>query len=61
MKHEIMNLKRERSLYDIALDIGISEASLYCYLNNYRKIGDKVLIKIREYLEGRRDESKLGK
>lgn len=61
MKRKILSLKNKMSLYDIALDIGISESSLYCYINNYRKVGPKTVDKIREYLKtrGRRsNESK---
>lgn len=51
MKEKILELKERKSLHEIALDIGVSEASLYCYVCNYRKIGKKVLSKIEAYFE----------
>lgn len=58
MKEKLLKMKSKKSLYDIALDIGVSEASLYCYLNSYKKVGSKVLNKLESYLEGVKDESK---
>lgn len=62
MKSRILRLKQKKSLYSIALDIGISEYSLYCYVNNYNKVGVKTINKIREYLKGgKRNENKSNK
>lgn len=47
----LQNLLNTRSMYDLALDIGISEYSLYCYKNNYAKISDKMKNKIETYLK----------
>ena len=55
MIQKILELKKEKSLYEIALDIEVSESSLYNYINNYRKLGKKTLEKIRAYFE-RRDK-----
>ena len=49
MKVDILNLKKKMSLYEIALDIGISEATLYNYVNDYKKISKKSVEKIKEY------------
>ena len=53
MKRKILNLKNRMSLYEIALDIGISESSLYSYVNDYRKVSPRIVAKIREYLRMR--------
>lgn len=58
MKERILKLKSKKSLYEVALDIGVSEASLYCYLSNYKKVGSKVLKKLEEYFEGNKRENK---
>lgn len=58
MKERILKLKSKKSLYEVALDIGVSEASLYCYLSNYKKVGSKVLKKLEEYFEGNKCENK---
>lgn len=56
MKRRILRLKKNKSLYNIALDIGISEFSLYSYMNDYKKVGPKTIAKIRDYLNrGRRN------
>lgn len=56
MKSRILNLKKDKSLYDIALDIGISESTLYNYVNDYKNISKKSKEKIRAYFE-RREEN----
>lgn len=56
MKSRILNLKKNKSLYDIALDIGISESTLYNYVNDYKNISKKSKEKIRVYFE-RREEN----
>ena len=38
-------------MYEIALDMGISEYSLYCYVNNYAKVSQKRKDKIQNYLK----------
>ena len=42
------------SLYEIALDIGISESTLYNYINDYKKVSKKSENKIKEYFRGER-------
>lgn len=42
---------KKKSLYDISLDMGISEYSLYCYINNYNKVSDKRKNLIEKYLK----------
>ena len=37
LKEKLLKLKKEKSLYEVALDSGISESSLYNYLNDYKK------------------------
>ena len=49
------------SLYDISLDIGISEATLYNYVNDYKKVGQKSIRKIEEYFKRREDENSTDK
>ena len=49
----ILEQKEKRSLYDIALDIDISESSLYKYITT-GSIGDKVLKKIRKWYKDER-------
>ena len=43
------------SLYEVALEIGISESTLYNYINNYKEISKKSEAKIRDYFR-KRDE-----
>jgi plasmid maintenance system antidote protein VapI len=57
MKGEILKLKKKESLYEIALDIGISEATLYNYVNDYKKISEKSIDKIREYFRKREEKN----
>ena len=54
MRNKILKLKEKMSLYDMALDIGISESSLYNYLNSYRNVSTKTENKIREYFKKER-------
>lgn len=54
MKLKILSLKEKMSLYEIALDMGISESTLYNYVNDYKKISKKSRDKIRMYFEKER-------
>lgn len=56
MKSKILSLKEKTSLYEVALDIGISESTLYSYINDYKKISKKSRDKIRMYFK-RREEN----
>ena len=38
-------------MYELALDMGISEYSLYCYVNNYNKVSEKRKKLIENYLK----------
>ena len=38
------------SLYDLSLDIGCSESSLYSYKTNYNKVSNRMKEKIENYL-----------
>ena len=49
--NKILKFKERKNLYEIALDIGISEYSLYCYINSYKKVGTRTIKKIKEYIE----------
>lgn len=51
MKLKILSLKERMSLYEIALDMGISESTLYNYVNDYRKVSKKSVDKIRMYFK----------
>ena len=55
MQKKILKLKEKSSLYEVALDIGISESTLYNYVNDYKKISKKSIEKIRNYFK-RREE-----
>ena len=57
MKQKILELKKKTSLYDIALDMGISEATLYNYVNDYKKISEKSVDKIRKYFRKREEKN----
>jgi len=48
---KMQKLLKKKSTYDIALDMGISEYSLYCYVNNYDKVSAKRRKLIENYLE----------
>lgn len=54
MKQKILSLKEKISLYEIALDMGVSESTLYNYVNDYKKISKKSRDKIRMYFEKER-------
>lgn len=41
------------SLYDMSLDIGISESSLYSYIHRYKPISNKMRDKIEKFLKER--------
>jgi hypothetical protein len=58
MKERILKLKSKKNLYEVAGDIGISEASLYCYLSNFKKVENKILNKLEKYFKGEKDENK---
>lgn len=45
------HLLKNKSLYEISLDMGISEYSLYCYKNNYNNISTKRRKFIENYLK----------
>ena len=51
MKLKILSLKERMSLYEIALDMGISESTLYNYVNDYKKVSKKSIDKIRMYFK----------
>lgn len=51
MKLKILSLKERMSLYEIALDMGISESTLYNYVNDYKKVSKKSVDKIRMYFK----------
>ena len=51
MKSKVLSLKERMSLYEIALDMGISESTLYNYINDYKKISKKSIDKIRMYFK----------
>lgn len=38
-------------LYSLALDIGVSQSTLYNYLNDYKKVSQKLKEKIENYLK----------
>ena len=50
-------MKKDRSLFEIALDIGISESSLYNYVSDYKNISNKTLNKIKDYFRRREYEN----
>ena len=56
MKLKILSLKERMNLYEIALDMGISESTLYNYVNDYKKVSKKSRDKIRMYFK-RREEN----
>jgi len=39
------------SLYDLSLDIGCSESSLYSYKTNYNKVSNRMKERIENYLK----------
>ena len=47
----LQKLLQNKSMYELALDIGISEYSLYCYVNNYKKVSAKRKKLIENYLK----------
>ena len=51
MKASISKLLETQSMYDLALDMGISEYSLYCYVNNYDKISQRRKQLIENYIQ----------
>lgn len=59
MKQKILKLKKRLSLYDIALDIGISESTLYNYVNEYKQISKKSEEKIEKYFRRREENENI--
>ena len=59
MKQKILKLKKRLSLYDIALDIGISESTLYNYVNEYKQISKKSEEKIKKYFRRREENENI--
>ena len=53
MKQKILKLKEKESLYEIALEIGLSETTLYNYLTDYKKVSRKSIGKIERYFKRR--------
>ena len=53
MKQKILKLKEKESLYEIALEMGLSETTLYNYLNDYKKVSRKSIGKIERYFKRR--------
>ena len=51
MKEKLKKLKEKKSLYEISLDIGVSNSSLYNYLNDYKELSKPIKDKIEKYLE----------
>lgn len=51
MNMTLNQLLKNKSLYEISLDMGISEYSLYCYKNNYSNISTKRRKLIENYLK----------
>ena len=47
----ISKLLQNQSMYDLALDIGISQYSLYCYVKNYAKVSANMRAKIECYIQ----------
>ena len=54
MKSNIEKLKKTKNMLMIALDMGISESSLYNYINNYKPVSKKMKNKIEDYLKNAR-------
>ena len=61
MKKKILKLKKKISLYEISLDMGISESSLYNYLNDYKTVSSKIKDKITRYFKERENASTTNK
>lgn len=59
MKRKILKLKEKESLYEIALEIGLSESTLYNYLNDYKKISEKSIGKIERYFKRRENNENI--
>lgn len=56
MKEKILKLKEKKSLYEIALDMDISESTLYNYINDYKKISRKSIDRISNYFKKKERE-----
>jgi DNA-binding CsgD family transcriptional regulator len=59
MKQKILKLKEKESLYEIALEMGLSETTLYNYLNDYKKISEKSIGKIKRYFKRRENNENI--
>lgn len=52
----ISKLLQTQSMYDLALDIGISQYSLYCYVNDFAKVSQRMKDKIQAYINKKVDK-----
>lgn len=52
----ISKLLQTQSMYDLALDIGISQYSLYCYINGFAKVSQRMKDKIQTYINKKVDK-----
>jgi hypothetical protein len=52
----ISKLLQTQSMYDLALDIGISQYSLYCYVNDFAKVSQRMKDKIQTYINKKVDK-----
>ena len=59
MKQKILKLKEKESLYEIALEVGLSETTLYNYLTDYKKISEKSIRKIERYFKRRENDENI--
>ena len=59
MKQKILKLKEKESLYEIALEMGLSETTLYNYLTDYKKISEKSIGKIERYFKRRENDENI--
>ena len=57
MRQKLLKLKETDNLYNMSLDIGISESSLYNYMTERRKVSTSILEKIKKYLEEKEIEN----
>lgn len=56
MRNKILELKKIMSLYEIALEMDLSETTLYNYMKGCKNISRRSLGKIQRYLK-RREEN----
>ena len=59
MKNKILKLREKMSLYEIAIEIGISETTLYSYINDYKKVSRKSIGKIERYFKRRENNENI--